>query len=82
MNKTRRQIPQDLRSRFIQLLKGLRREAGDTREDDLWEIASRLLHADVMLEWEHFKGDIGIYASEDIINGFDADDPYNGEWGI
>lgn len=79
MNQTRRQVPTDLRPRFIQLLKSLRREAGATREDDLWEITARLLHAELMNEWEHFKDDIGIYASEDVL--IDDDEDYNNaEW--
>ena len=82
MNKNRRQIPTDLRPRFIQLLKGFRRESGTLDEDTLWEVTARLLHAELMNEWEHFKDDIGIYGSEDIVEDYGDLDLYDdSQWG-
>ncbi len=77
----RREIPKDLRARFIQLLRVSRNETPAVSEDILWEVSARLLHAELMNEWEHFKDDIGIYASEDILGEMDEDNPYSGNYG-
>ncbi len=79
---TRRLIPADLRPRFLKMLNSLRREMGSLEEDTAWEVTARLLHAELMNEWELFKDDMGFYGSEDVTEDYgDADLYDDAGWG-